>query len=689
VKNRIHPIFLLIFFWLHWTAAASVADDRIIVGFYENTPLLFTGTDGRVKGIAADLLNDIADEEGWQLRFVSGSYSECIRRLEENAVDLFPGMAVTPEHEKQFILGQETIVSNWGQLYTASDSVLSDILDFQDKDVAVVTSDIYYRFFATILEKFEIRSRFVEVDSYGEVLSLIHRKKVAAGIVPRLYGAYYEKRFRVRKSPVSFRPTELRFAVSKSQNRKILSVLDRHLQKLKENPNSIFYSSLDRWTQGVRKVTLPLWLRPLWVLSAIAGIMALIILGNVFLRRQVKIQTEALKVTIAEKEKIESELAVAREIQLQLVPGDFPVFSNRQEFDIYATLEPAREVGGDFYDCFFIDGNHLCLVIGDVSGKGMPAALFMAMTKTMIKSAARLLAEPEYILADVNREIARNNPSLTFVTVFLGVLNLGTGELSYSCAGHNPPLFIGRKGNSLLLSDAQCPAIGFDDTFQYRQAAVKMQHGEGLLLYTDGVTEAQDSQDRLFTQEALMNTISLTSGLSPKERISAIVSRIREFTDGRPLDDDLTLLSLTYFSPYHIGHAGKTIVLRNDIHEMGRIVEAISQVAESASCPQVVIHDITLAVEEAFSNIVFYGFGDDLDHNITLELFVEKKALVLILQDGGIPFNPLNVQVNREKPLEERDKGGMGIMLAKNLMDRMEYRRDKGKNILRLEKRFC
>ncbi|BBO75479.1 hypothetical protein DSCW_28960 [Desulfosarcina widdelii] len=688
VKNRICPIFLLIVFWLHWGATASVADGPVVVGFNENPPLIFTDTDGQVKGIAFDLLNDIADEEGWQIRYLPGSYSECIRRLEEGTVDLFPGMAVAKEHENRFILGQEAIVADWGQLYTASDAVLSDILDFQDKAVAVVGSDIYFQAFATILEKFEIRSRFVQVDSYGEVLSLVHHKEVAAGIVSHLYGAYYEKRFRVRRSPVSFRHTELRFAVSKNQNRKILSTLDSHLKKLKENPNSIFYSSLDRWTQGVRKVTLPLWLRPLWVLSAIAVIMGLIILGNIFLRRQVKLQTEALKVTIAEKEKIESELAVAREIQLQLVPGDFPAFSNRKEFDIYASLEPAREVGGDFYDCFFIDGNHLCLVIGDVSGKGMPAALFMAMAKTMIKSGARLLAEPEYILADVNREIARNNPSLTFVTVFLGVLNLNSGELTYSCAGHNPPLFIGRKGNSVLLSDAQCPAIGFDDTFQYRQAAVKMQHGESLLLYTDGVTEAQDSQDHLFSQEALMNTVSLTAGLTPKERVIAIISRIREFTGERPLDDDLTLLSLTYFSPHHMGYTGKRIILRNDIHEMGRIVEAISRVAESASCPRVAVHDVTLAIEEVFSNIVFYGFGDDLDHNITLELLVENNTLILILQDGGIPFNPLNVQVGREKPLEERDKGGMGIMLAKNLMDRMDYRRDQGKNILRLEKRF-
>jgi len=380
---------------------------------------------------------------------------------------------------------------------------------------------------------------------------------------------------------------------------------------------------------------------------------------------------------------------VAREIQLQLVPSDFPAFSNRKEFDIHASLEPAREVGGDFYDYFFIDGNQLCLVVGDVSGKGVPAALFMAMTKTMIKSTARLLAEPEYILADVNREIARNNPSLTFVTVFLGILNLSTGSLTYTCAGHIPQLFIGRKGNSALLSEAQCPAIGFDDTFQYRQATIKLQHQDGLLLFTDGVTEAQNAQGHLFTQEALMNTVSLTAGLPPQERVTAIIARIREFTGQRPLADDLTLLALTYFSPHRISDTGKTIVLRNDMYEMGRIIEAIIQVTDAAACPPVVVHDVTLAIEEIFSNIVFYGFGDDLDHHITLEVFVEANSLILILQDGGIPFNPLNVQVGRrDKPLEERDKGGMGIILAKNLMDRMEYRRERGNNILRMEKRF-
>ena len=689
MEIRTRSYFLLLILCLLSAIAASAADQRIIVGLHDNTPLIFTDTDSQVKGIAVDILTHIARKEGWDIQYRPGSYAQCTRRLETGAIDLLPGMAMSAQLEDKFTFGKETIVANWGQLYISSDATFSDILDFHEKDVAVVEADIYFQFFETILDKFEIRPRFIMVDSYGKVLSMVHEKTVSAGIVPRLYGAYYEKRFRVRQSPISFRPTELRFAVAKGRNASIVNSLDGHLKQLKENPNSIFYQSLDLWTQGVRKVTLPLWLRPLWVLGIITGVMGLIVVGNIILRKQVKLRTEALKTTIAEKEKIESELAVAREIQLQLLPGIFQAVPNRKEFDIYASLEPAREVGGDFYDFFFIDRNSLCIVIGDVSGKGVPAALFMAMTKTMIKAAARLLVEPEYILADVNREIARNNPSLTFVTVFLGVLDLNSGGLTYTCAGHNPQLFIGQRGNTVLLGDAQCPAIGLDDAFQYRQATAQLRHKDGLLLFTDGVTEAQNDKNRLFTQESLMNTVALTADVTPKERVMAILSQIREFTGSRPLDDDMTLLALTYFSPNRISDTHKTIVLMNDIREMSRIIDAITHIADSVSCPPVVVHDVTLAMEEIFSNIVFYGFGDDLDHHITLHLVIEGDALILTLQDEGIPFNPLNVQIGpRDKPLEERDKGGMGITLAKNLMDQMEYRRERGKNILRMEKRY-
>ncbi|BBO84768.1 hypothetical protein DSCO28_53340 [Desulfosarcina ovata subsp. sediminis] len=670
-------------------AAASADGRRVIVGIHQNTPLIFTDSDGRIKGIAADILSHIAARQAWKIYYFPGSLTQCNQRLAQGIIDLMPGVAKSTPWESQFDYCHATIVVNWGQLYVHPGDTFSDLLAFEGKEIAVVKADVYYEYMKTILEKFDIHPRFIEVEDYGHVLAMVDRNKAMAGIVPRLYGTYYEKRFRVAKSPISFRPTELHFAVGKGRNGDLMAALDRHLHQLKANPNSIFYQSLDRWTQGVRKVTFPLWLKPLWVVGAIVLIMALILLGNLFLRRQVKRQTEALKTTIAEKEKIESELTVAREIQLQLVPQNPHMVPRRTEFDIYATLEPAREVGGDFYDYFFIDRNALCLIIGDVSGKGVPAALFMAMAKTMLKSAARLLVEPEYILADVNREIARNNPSLTFVTVFLGILDLNSGTLTYTSAGHNPPLFIGRKGNCVLLGEAQCPAIGLDDTSQYRQASVQLKHKEGLLLFTDGVIEAHNDQNHLFTQEALMKAISLTVDLSPKERVEAVLNRVSEFTGNHPSDDDITLLSLTYFSPIRAEENLRTIYLKNDLGELNRINETIHAFADAVVCPAVVVHDIALAMEEVFSNIVFYGFGDGLDHTIIFHIAVETDTLILTLQDDGIPFNPLNVQASRdETPLEDRDKGGMGIILAKNLMDRMDYHREQGRNILRMEKRY-
>jgi ABC-type amino acid transport substrate-binding protein len=253
------------------------AEQRITVGIHQNAPLIFVDAHGKVKGIAADILTHIARKEKWDIQYLPGSWVQCTKRLEKGAIDLIPGMAMSPQLENRFAFSRETIVANWGQLYIGADAAFSDILDFHDKVVAVVEADIYFQFFETILEKFDVQPRFLQVDNYGEVLSLIHKKKVAAGIVPRLYGAYYEKQFRIRKSPISFRPTELRFAVEKNRNAALLTALNSHLKQLKDNPNSIFYQSLDLWIHGVRKVTFPLWLRPLWVLGIIAAVMGLII----------------------------------------------------------------------------------------------------------------------------------------------------------------------------------------------------------------------------------------------------------------------------------------------------------------------------------------------------------------------------------------------------------------------------
>jgi hypothetical protein len=224
VEIRTRSFFLLFILCMFSAIDASAADQRIIVGLHDNTPLIFTDSDSQVKGIAVDILTHIARKEGWAIQYLPGSYAQCTRRLETGTIDLLPGMAMSAQLEDRFAFGEETIVANWGKLYISSDATFSDILDFHDKDVAVVEADIYFQFFETILEKFEIRPRFILVDSYGKYLSMVHEKSVSAGIVPRLYGAYYENRFKVRQSPISFRPTELRFAVAKGRNASIITV---------------------------------------------------------------------------------------------------------------------------------------------------------------------------------------------------------------------------------------------------------------------------------------------------------------------------------------------------------------------------------------------------------------------------------------------------------------------------------
>ena len=682
-------LFLSFVLFMLISVAPAAAGQQVIVGLVQKAPLIFSDSNGSPRGIAVDLLADIAQKENWTLSYLACTTPQCFHKMQAGIIDLFPGVTDSEGEQNGLILGRESLVVDWCQVYVNPDTPLVHLLDFQDKAIAIAQDNPHVPAFKTMLAGLGIQPRFVEVADADGVLSLIHRGKVSAGIVPRLYGAYAERRFRVDRSPIGFGPRQLHFAVANDRETDILVTLDNHLSSLKANPNSLYHQAMGKWTRRPGRLAVPRDGFPVWLFSLGVSLTMIIVVIDIVLRQRMKHRAAILQQTIAEKEKIESELTVAREIQLQLVPAQSLAGTGRKEFDIHASLQPAREVGGDFYDYFFIDKNTLCLVIGDVSGKGVPAALFMAMTKTMLKSAARLLVEPEYILADVNREIARNNPSLTFVTVFLGVLDLRTGLLTYACAGHNPPLVIGRKGNSALLGEAQCTALGLDEAAAYQQASVRLNHKEGLLLFTDGVIEAQDDRSRLFSQEALIRTVSMTADLGPRERIDAILSRVREFSGNRPFDDDLTLLALTYFSPDQAGEKLKTIMLKNDIREMRRITDTIGRIADSVNCPPIIVNDVVLAVEEIFSNIVFYGFGDDLDHNITFHVAAEAGAIALTLQDEGIPFNPLNVGSDDEdKPLEERDEGGMGIVLARNLMDRMDYRRDRGKNILRMEKYY-
>lgn len=259
------------------------------------------------------------------------------------------------------------------------------------------------------------------------------------------------------------------------------------------------------------------------------------------LREYIKNLTE----TTAAKERIQSELKVATDIQASLLPRLFPAFPDRPELDIFASMDPAKEVGGDFYDFFFIDQDNLCFLIADVAGKGVPAALYMMVAKTLLKSEGQRLGAPDQILSYVNKVLASDNDSCMFATVFCAILDVRSGEVRFANAGHNPPLLIDSQGTRYLVLKAGFVLGPMPDTI-YQTERFTLQPGDTLFLYTDGVTEATNSADELYGETRLLN--ALRSG--PKDELAQMIHHIRaevsRHADGAPQSDDVTMMALRY-----------------------------------------------------------------------------------------------------------------------------------------------
>ena len=247
--------------------------------------------------------------------------------------------------------------------------------------------------------------------------------------------------------------------------------------------------------------------------------------------------------TTATKERIQSELKVATNIQASLLPRVFPPFPNHPEFDLYASMTPAKEVGGDFYDFFFIDEKKLCFLIADVSDKGVPAALYMMVTKILLKSEAQRLIDPAKTLASVNNILADDNETCMFTTVFIGVLDVTTGELQYSNAGHNPPLLI-RDGRAEYLKLPPGFMLGPMPDVNYETAQMRLMAGDILYLYTDGVTEAKNLQDVLYGEMRLQQTLNAAPRGRLADVLHAVSDDVHSHVNGAAQSDDITMLAL-------------------------------------------------------------------------------------------------------------------------------------------------
>jgi len=387
-----------------------------------------------------------------------------------------------------------------------------------------------------------------------------------------------------------------------------------------------------------------------------------------------------------QKERMEDELNIGREIQMSMVPLTFPPFPDRKEFSVYGSLEPAREIGGDFYDFFFIDDDKLCFCIGDVSGKGVPAALFMAVTKTLIKSRATVDPSTASILTHVNDELSRDNPYGMFVTLFIGILNIRSGEFDYTNAGHNPPYLLRTDGPPEAMSDRHGPVVGAVNGMVYRKGTDVMHPGDILHMYTDGVTEEMDTDGQLFSDERLAALISTQTIDSVEAAVDKTVSAVKSFRGEKDAEDDVTVLAIQFFgAPMKASAAGLHVIVKNELSEITTVQERFREFGKAHGFSKDLERKMDMIFDELLSNIIWYAFSEGSEHEIEITAEQVRNRLTVTISDDGVPFNPL-LKDPPDTSLAAKDRalGGLGILLVRKMADDLLYQRRIDKNVLTL-----
>ena len=403
-------------------------------------------------------------------------------------------------------------------------------------------------------------------------------------------------------------------------------------------------------------------------------------------RKMIEKQTEITK----KGARIETELNLANSIQKNMLPSIFPPFPEHKEIDIYASMTPAKEVGGDFYDMFLIDDKHLAINIADVSGKGIPAALFMMIAKTLIKNVSEMEEEVNQIFSRVNNMLCNGNKVDLFVTSWFGILNLDTGKLEFVNAGHNPPLyFSNRKGRYEFLKTEPNMVLASIENIKYEKHEMHMEPGDRIFLYTDGIVEATNFNNNLYGEDRLQLYLNNNLFLSAKENIEGLKNDINKFVGKKEQFDDMTMLELNYKSKKSTKEVSLERMFNAEVNELPEVQEFLKAELKNIGFIKNDINQVLLVSEEIFINIAKYAYKGEVGKcNIKIHVN-NKNVLVCTFEDSGTPFNPLK----REDPdlnvsAEERNVGGLGIYMSKNIMDNIEYQYKDNKNIIQITKKM-
>lgn len=398
---------------------------------------------------------------------------------------------------------------------------------------------------------------------------------------------------------------------------------------------------------------------------------------------------EELKDTTIQKASIERDLSIASDIQMGMLPVKFPTKEDRDDVQLYASLTPAKAVGGDLFDFYFRD-EKLFFCIGDVSGKGVPASLFMAVTRSIFRTVSVHESMPDRIVTIMNRTIADMNKTNMFVTLFVGVLDLPTGRLHYCNAGHDAPLLVG-AGVGELSCDANIP-VGFMPQWKYTLQEAHIFTGTTIFLFTDGLTEAEDINHAQFQMERVHEVAgqALAQQMQePKELIGSMTEAVHQFVGDAEQSDDLTMMAIQYIKQQHDVKLRKSIVLPNDVKEVSKLTAFVEEVCEAMGFDGALTAQLTLAIEEAVVNVMKYAYPPQKRGDVTIEAQSNDLRLKFTIIDSGMPFDPtVRAEVDTTLSAEDRPIGGLGIHLVRKIMDSINYERVDSLNVLTLRKKL-
>ena len=404
------------------------------------------------------------------------------------------------------------------------------------------------------------------------------------------------------------------------------------------------------------------------------------------MKTDLKDSIEAYTLEHAEKERIDAELGIAAGIQVAMLPYTFPPFPERTDFDIFALMQPAKEVGGDLYDFFLIDENNVAVVIADVSGKGVPAALLMAITKTLIKNSALSGKSPGEVFDLVNNTLCENNNTSVFVTAFMGFYNTVSGRFVYINAGHCPPLIKKAGRDFELLKTKPCLVLACFEGVVYHEEEIFLEAGDTVFLYTDGVTEAMNPERELFSERRLIDTLKTLGDYPPLELLRAVKEELDFFAGGAGQADDITMLALKID---HLTHTRMMeLIVEANIENIDDVIEFVNAALTRYGCMHTLKNHINLAVEEIFVNIAKYAYCPE-SGSVSVCIAAEGENVIIRFEDSGRVFNPLeHVPPDLLKLVHEQESAGLGIFIVTKIMDKVSYERSGGKNIFQMIKKI-